>query len=270
MKLALAMCAPGPRVVGVHLRRPEHFAVAAGRHGGAPRRVEHPHAAGPWPRPSPGRRGTCRRRARPRARWASMRGPIAGCRVADPQARGVCHPARSSPRSTPCRRSSPSSPISTSSPVCTPAPLVRHHDVRLHHDGHPGGEREVGDRGDLTARRADDRRQATADEAVEEVVARREPGVLDDARRRDDVRRGRAGAQDGEDRVERRVGGRVELAVERRRLGGDGERPQELARVVHQAALISQVRASPASSRRADGHCAGTAIPGAAMLVAAK
>jgi hypothetical protein len=73
--------------------------------------------------------------------------------------------------------------------------LVRCDDVGLHHNRHPAGEREVGHGRELAAARAEDRRQIAADEAVHEIVAGREAGILDQGGSRHELCRRRARAE---------------------------------------------------------------------------
>ena len=121
------------------------------------------------------------------------------------------HAARTSPLGNVCRRSAPSSVTSSSSPVCTPEPPVRGGDVGLDDDGHARLQRHVRRGPDGAAARADDRRQVSAAEAVDEVVDRGEPGVLDDVRRVDQLLRVHARPQPRGDGVERRLGHLVQL-----------------------------------------------------------
>src|SRR5919109_1921734 len=110
--------------------------------------------------------------------------------------------------------------------------LVGRHDVRLDHDRHALLEREVGDLLERPGLVSEHRRQVAADETVNEVVPGGEAGVPDDGGGLDQIARRGAGADAVEQGVERGVRDLVQLAIERRRVVRDRERPQELTRVV--------------------------------------
>ena len=132
----------------------------------------------------------------------------------DDDVRAVCaHPARTSPLGKPCRRSAPSSVTSSSSPVCTPSRPSGVATFGWTTTVMPASRRQVGRRPDRAAAGADDRRQVAPAEAVHEVVDGGEAGVLDDARGLDQRVRVHPGPQLGRDRVERRLGDVVQLAV---------------------------------------------------------
>ena len=79
------------------------------------------------------------------------------------------------------------------------------------------------------AARTEHRRQVAAAIAVQQIVDDREAGVLDHARGVDRLLRHGAVLEDGDNRVVGGVGHRMQIAVERRRLGVDREAAQHLA-----------------------------------------
>jgi len=84
-------------------------------------------------------------------------------------------------------------------------------------------QRHVGQRARRAALRADDGLEVAAAEAVHQVVAHREAALLDDACGVDDRLHRRAVAHRGAHRIERRLGGRVQVAVSGVRLRPDRE-----------------------------------------------
>src|SRR4029077_4737103 len=75
-------------------------------------------------------------------------------------------------------------------------------------------------------------RKVSAAEAVHEVVVHGKTGVLDEPRRVDDLLHGRSVTDHPGHRVEGRLGGLVQPAEQRRRLGADGETAQDLSRIL--------------------------------------
>ena len=64
---------------------------------------------------------------------------------------------------------------------------------------------------------------------------------------------------DRRDRVERRLGGLMQVAVERCRIGADRERAQHLTRIVPPVARIARrTRRRPLCTVRGEGCCGGT------------
>ena len=118
--------------------------------------------------------------------------------------------------------------MSRSSPVCTPARSSGVMTLGWTTTIIPLANVNSGTLGQRAAPGPEDRRQIATDKAVHEIIANREAGLVDHSRGVDEVSRGGAGAQALRDRVKGRVGDRVQLAVQRRRLGRDGEGAQEL------------------------------------------
>jgi hypothetical protein len=136
--------------------------------------------------------------------------------------------------------------------------LVARDHVRLNDQGHSRLEREVRDRRELAACAPEHRRQISADEPVDEVVTGRVASLLDHRRGRHQLGRCRARVQAIDDRIEGGDGYLVQLDIQRGRLGGDGERAQDLARVApKRGADLAAHRVTgldPAGGRPLRGH----------------
>ena len=145
------------------------------------------------------------------------------------------------------------------------APLWGCH-VGLDDDGHARLQRHVGGGPDRAAARADDRRQIAPAEAVDEVVDGGETGVLDDARRVDQLLRVHAGPQPRGHRVERGLRHLVQAGHLRGGLGRHGDRAQQLPRVLRRDRR-AQLEGEQVTGRHgcALGHWAGTDRSGAAI-----
>src|SRR5882762_9134484 len=109
---------------------------------------------------------------------------------------------------------------------------VARDDVGLHHQAHVLRKREGGHLSGRAAPGADDRRQIAAAVAMHEIIAGGEAAVFDDPRRVDEALRQRARPDRLGDRLERRIRGGVQVAIERGGLGFDREAAQHLAGIV--------------------------------------
>lgn len=105
-------------------------------------------------------------------------------------------------------------------------------DIGLNDHEHTGDQAEIRNRLVLSARRTDDRRAVSAASTMGEVVIGRKARILDDLRRTNDFLGMRAGLQDFEDRVERRIRCGVQIAEERIEVFADGKGPQHLPAVI--------------------------------------
>src|SRR6266446_8202476 len=109
---------------------------------------------------------------------------------------------------------------------------VARDDVGLHHQAHVLRKREGGHLSGRAAPGADDWRQVAAAIAMHEIIAGGEAALFDDPRRVDEALRQRARPDRLGDRLERRIGGRVQVAIERGGLGFDREAAQHLAGII--------------------------------------
>ena len=161
--------------------------------------------------------------------------------------------------------------ISTISPVCTPA-LRSCVDtfgwittVMPARNGSSG----TGPAGRLL--QPEDRRQIAAAIAVQQIVDDGEARVLDHARGLDHLCRHRAVPQHRGDRVERRIGRRVQVAIKRRRLLADREAAQHLAGIIpERRADLGEHDVARSARCASDGNCAGTARCGSRIGVTPK
>src|SRR3954447_10742470 len=107
--------------------------------------------------------------------------------------------------------------------------LVARDDVRLHHDRHVLFQRHLRQRPGWAALGADDGREVAAAEAVHQVIADGEAALLNDARGIENLFHRRAVPHHARHGIERGLSGRVQVTVERCRLGADAEAAQHLA-----------------------------------------